>query len=356
MNRISNLQSILPDNIDCAIITSNINRRYFTNFKSSDGVLLIFRLHPPILLVDSRYIEMANNTVAGIKILEQIKLFSQLTELFAQFNVKNTAVESQIMTLSEYNKFKNSLPGVNIDTSEALSQLIGNLRGIKDESEITAIKKAQEIAENGFTHILKFIQIGKTEKEIAFELDCYMLKNGAESISFDTIVLSGRNTSLPHGVPTDKKISSGEFILFDFGAVYNGYHSDMSRTICVGKPTKKMAEIYNIVLLAQSAGLAAAKKGISGAELDAISRDIITNMGYGGNFRHGLGHGVGLEIHEFPTVSVRAKIPLEENNVITIEPGIYLEGEFGVRIEDFIRITDLGCENITKVSKNLICL
>ena len=218
------------------------------------------------------------------------------------------------------------------------------------------IKKAQEIAELAFDEILKFIEVGKTEREVALRLDSLMFEQGAEALSFETIVLSGKNTSMPHGVPTNKKIEYGDFVLMDFGAVYDGYHSDMTRTVCIGNPTDKQKRIYDIVLNAQKESLKIARAGISGSQLDSAARSIIIGEGYGKCFGHSLGHGVGLEIHEYPNASPNFDYGLLENSVVTIEPGIYIEGEFGVRIEDFVLLKEGGCENLTKAPKELIIL
>ena len=187
-------------------------------------------------------------------------------------------------------------------------------------------------------------------------LDFYMLRAGAESLSFETIALTGAHTSMPHGVPDDREIRKGDFVLMDFGAVVDGYHSDMTRTVCIGEPTEEMREVYHIVRTAQNAALAFAKPGISGRELDAAARDIIRDAGYRDNFGHSLGHGVGMEIHEYPIAAMQRETLLEPGNVVTIEPGIYLPGRFGVRIENFVQITENGNENLTNLTNRLICL
>ena len=215
---------------------------------------------------------------------------------------------------------------------------------------------AQRIAEKGFDHMLCFIKEGKTEKEIQFELDYYMLSNGAEALSFDTIALTGKNTSMPHGVPGDTAVQAGDFVLMDFGAVVNGYHSDMTRTVCVGKPTDEMREVYDIVLKAQLAGLDAVRSGITGSELDGVARKIISDAGYGECFGHSLGHGVGMEIHESPYATPSSSELLESDMIITVEPGIYLPDKFGVRIEDFVVVREDGCFNMTNAPKVLINL
>ena len=204
--------------------------------------------------------------------------------------------------------------------------------------------------------MLNFIKPGVTEKEIGLCLDYYMLRNGAEGLSFDTIALTGANTSLPHGVPGESVVKDGDFVLMDYGATYDGYHSDMTRTVCVGKPTEKMEQVYNTVLEAQLKSLEFIKAGVSGSDADKVARDIITKAGYGKMFGHSLGHGVGMEIHETPNASPSSKHIFEENMIVTVEPGIYIPDEFGVRIEDFVIVTADGCENMTRAKKSLISL
>ena len=195
-----------------------------------------------------------------------------------------------------------------------------------------------------------------TERETALALEYHMKRHGAEDLSFDTIALTGAHTSMPHGVPDDRVIQQGDFVLMDFGAVVDGYHSDMTRTVCVGTPTEEMRNIYHIVRTAQDAALAFARPGITGKALDAAARDIITDAGYGEAFGHSLGHGVGMEIHEYPIASASRDTLLAPGNVVTIEPGIYLPGKFGVRIEDFVCITENGCEDLTSLPNKLICV
>lgn len=349
------LFSLLPESIDCALITSDVNRRYFSGMKSSAGVIAAFR-EKAYLIIDFRYYEKASKTVDACDVVLQEKLFSQINDLLKKHGAKKAAVEANSMTLSEFEGYKSGLAGTELDGSGTLSKAIEKMRGQKSPDEIEKIKKAQEIAEEAFENLLNHICEGKTERELALLLDGFMLKNGAEAISFDTIALSGANTSLPHGVPSDREIRKGDFLLFDFGAVYDGYHSDMTRTVCLGNPSEEMQKVYDIVLKAQLEALNAAKAGMKCSELDKIARDIISNAGYGENFGHSLGHGVGLEIHEFPTASPKSETVLEENMVVTVEPGIYLPGKFGVRIEDFAVITGDGCINLTNTSKNFVRL
>lgn len=354
MNRIERLAAALPQDTDGAIITSDINRRYFTGMKSSAGTLVIFR-EKAYLIIDFRYIEKASAVVKSAEVILQGRLFEQINELIERHGAKVMSIESESMTVSVLRRYEESLK-CEIDSSNDLSSKITELREVKDEDEIAACIKAQRIAEEAFTHILGFIREGVTEREIGLELDYYMLSHGAEALSFDTIALSGVNTSMPHGVPSDKKVEKGEFVLMDYGAVYDGYHSDMTRTVCVGEPSEEMRRVYDIVLKAQCSALSAAAVGMPGIEVDKVARDIIAAEGYGEAFGHSLGHGVGMEIHESPTAAPRSEGKLRENTILTFEPGIYLAGKFGVRIEDFGVIRANGVENMTLAPKNLIIL
>lgn len=342
-------------NADCALITSDINRRYFTGMKSSAGIVLAFpeKLY---LIIDFRYIEKARATVKNAEVIELTSIREQLTEFIKKHNANTMAIESETMTVKTLNSYRHFFKEITIDDSDALSNAINRLRMVKDDEEISCIRKAQEIAEKSLDELMPFIKTGRTEREVALELNRLMFANGAEDVSFETIVLSGANTSMPHGVPSDKEIQNGEFVLMDFGAVWNGYHSDMTRTICVGEPDEEMKKVYNIVLEAQLAALEYARAGVTGSELDKVARDIIEKAGYGDNFGHSLGHGVGLEIHEKPNASPKCDSVLEKNSVVTIEPGIYIAGKFGVRIEDFVILTENGCDNLTKYAKNIISL
>ena len=346
----------MPDGADAALITSDVNRRYFTGMKSSAGIVII--LHDEAyLIIDFRYIEKAEKTVKNCTVIKQSdNLSKQLSDIFKEHGVKTVAVESMDMTVSRLNMMKGSLTEFEFIDNDDLSRTVYDMRTVKFPDEIEKIAKAQRIAEEAFDKILKFIEPGKTEREISLMLDSYMLQGGAEELSFETIVLTGENTSMPHGVPGNTKIKNGDFVLMDFGAVVDGYHSDMTRTVCVGQPSEKMIKIYNKVLEAQQAAISFVKAGITGEELDNAAREIISSAGWGEYFGHALGHGVGMEIHEYPTVSVRSKTALEENMVVTVEPGIYLPCDFGVRIEDFVVVTEKSCVNLTKCPKNMIIL
>ncbi len=360
-NRLQRLCAALPEGV-CGIIGDGINRRYFTGMKSSAGVVAAFK-DAAYLVIDFRYIEKARETVTGCEVIEQKKLYEQLGGLIKKHGAKEIWTERDKITLSAFERMKKGLADSGLSPQAAqltdggdLSGIIEKMRQIKSPSEIEAIIKAQRIAENAFENILDFIRPGVTEREIALELNYNMLKNGAEDISFETIALRGENTSMPHGIPSDSIVQTGDFVLMDFGAVYEGYHSDMTRTVAVGNITDEMEEVYNIVSAAQETALGAVRAGITGKELDNVARSYIAEKGYGENFGHGLGHCVGLEIHESPAANTRDETKLAENMVITVEPGIYLPKKFGVRIEDFVAITPNSCNNLTNAPKKLIKL
>lgn len=356
-SKIEKLMSYFEDELkeyDMLLITSDITRRYLTNLKSTAGYVLIFR-DIAYLITDFRYIEKARKTVNGIEIIEQEKLFDQINKLIKKHDAKKVAIEADYLTVTNLMLFMEYI-NAEVDPDKNLSNVLKAMRMVKSEDEIEKIRHAQRIAEKAFDNILDFIKPGKTEREVKNELDRLMFDFGTEEVSFETIALTGKNTAMPHGTSGDTKILNGDFVLFDFGAVYEGYHSDMTRTIAIGEPDEDMREVYDIVLTAQKEALKFAKAGIGGDELDEIARDEITANGYGECFGHSLGHGVGMEIHEQPNASPSSDIILRENMIVTIEPGIYIEGKFGVRIEDFVVIKNNGIENLTNTSKELMIL
>ena len=356
MAKITDLAKSLKGTSDAALIYSEVNRRYYTDFPSSDGCLLVCADGFARFWTDSRYTEAAGKTITACDVCDSTDLAKQLNEIFRERNIKTVCIEADRMTVAEYKKVCKDLSDVAIDDSDVLTKLIENQRMVKTEDELESILAAQKIAEEAFDYILGEIKVGKTEKEIQLALDYYMLSHGAEALSFETICVSGANSSMPHGVPTDKKIEDGDFLTLDYGAVVNGYHSDMTRTVFIGTPTEEQKEVYNTVLAAQKASLAALKDGVTGVEADKVGRDIIAEAGYGKSFGHGTGHGVGIEIHEEPRVSPKSAHTLHTGHVVTVEPGIYLPGKFGVRIEDMAVITENGHRNLTTCPKELICL
>ncbi len=353
--RIEQLNALLAGKADCALVTDDLNRRYLTGMKSSAGYVLVFP-EEAYLIIDSRYIERAREVVKDCIVLEQEpQVLRQLGDLMHRHGAGTCALESMTLTLQRAALFTR-IEGVEMLTNSLLSQALYDLRTVKSAEELSKIEAAQQLAEDALDALLQKLHAGMTERDVALELDFHMRRHGAEDLSFETIALTGAHTSMPHGVPDDRVIRQGDFVLMDFGAVVDGYHSDMTRTVCVGEPTEEMREVYGIVRTAQDAARAAAKPGISGADLDEVARAVIRDAGYGDAFGHSLGHGVGLEIHEFPVASPQRKTLMAPGNVVTIEPGIYLPGKFGVRIEDFVVITEDGCRTLTGIPNRLVCV
>lgn len=353
---INKLKAYLKERNAAALIMSEENICYFTSFHSSNGYLVVTG-DKAVFLTDSRYIEAAGNKIKTCdEILETKGMAKSLVPAIKALGVKTLMLESDRVTVSRYNEIRKLFDTVEIVCDGTLDKEIDAIRMVKTQDEINKVVKAQRIAEKAFEHILGFITVGRTEKEIALELEYFMLKNGADALSFETIAVSGKNSSLPHGVPSDKKIERGDFVTMDYGAITEFYHSDMTRTVAVGEVSGKQAEVYETVLEAQIKGLEAVKAGVACCDVDAVSRNIIKAKGYGDYFGHGLGHGVGVEIHESPSLNPTCQTILEEGHLVTVEPGIYLPGEFGVRIEDMAVVTKDGCENLTVCEKKLIVL
>lgn len=348
-------QLIKNSDYDAALILSPENRFYFTGFESSDGYLIASEKEA-VFITDGRYIEAAQEKIKNCQVVLQEKKASQIRDILLSLNAKSVAVEADRMTLSEYTLFASALDDIEIIADGSLDAQINEIRSIKETEEVNKIITAQRIAEKAFEHILGFIKPGKAEKEIALELDYYMLSHGANGISFETIAVSGKKSSMPHGVPDGKLIENGDFVTMDFGAVFEGYHSDMTRTVAVGGVSEEMKEVYYTVLKAQENSVSAVKSGVSCKFADTAARSIIENAGYAKYFTHSTGHGVGVEIHEFPNLSQACDKELKTGNIVTVEPGIYIPGKFGVRIEDMVLVTENGCENLTKAPKELIIL
>ena len=356
MQRINNLCNLLRQNdVDSALILSRNNRLYFSGFDSSDGAVL-FTKNEVYFLVDFRYFEAAKKEVKNIKVIKMDKFSETLAKLTSDNCIKNILIEQNFVTLSRFNLLKSIFAeaGVTVENSKLLDDTIDEMRLIKTEEEIAKIQTAQEISEFAFGEILKEIKVGISEKEIAAKLEYLIRKEGASGSAFDLIVLSGKNTSLPHGVPSEKQVETGDFITIDMGAIYKGYKSDMTRTFAVGNITKEQKDVYNIVLNAQKNALAKIKPGLACNDLDKVARDVIERTKFKGTFGHSLGHGVGLNIHEAPSISSNNRQKLKEGMVLTIEPGIYLENHFGVRIEDLVVVTKNGRKNLAKVTKELL--
>ncbi|MBR6680156.1 MAG: aminopeptidase P family protein [Clostridia bacterium] len=353
MTHLKKLQTRLSEiGADAVIVSSEISQRYLSGFAYTDGYLLISPTKA-IMLTDFRYTEAAKKEVNDFEIIEpQGTMFGELYRLMLAEGYENVAIEEKELTLADHENMCYQMPKVNL--IKGASALIDNLRIVKDAEEIAIITEAQRMTDLAFEHILKFINRNVTEREIAIEIEFFMRKLGAESAAFDTIAVSGAVSSLPHGVPRDVKIENG-FLTMDFGAKYKGYCADMTRTVVIGRADEEMKKLYNTVYTAQKAALDALKAGMLCREADAIARRIIDGAGYEGRFGHGLGHGVGMFIHEAPRLSARAgDAVLEVGNIVTVEPGIYIEGKYGCRIEDMVAITEDGILNFTKSPKELI--
>ena len=338
----------LLNHVNAVIITSPHNLRYFTGFTGGEGFALICS-NNCYLLTDSRYIEAAKKETYNFSVI--MGGIEKLNEIIVQSKCESIAFEDEYMSFAEYIKFSENINNVEFVPSSAK---IESLRTVKTQFELENMRIAEQIGVEAFNHIINVVKPGMTEKEVALELEYYMRKSGADCISFDTISISGKNTSMPHGIPSDKVIEYGDFLTMDFGCKYNGYCSDMTRTVVVGHSTDEQREIYDIVLSAQLAGLSAMKAGAVCSDVDSAARKVIENAGFAEQFGHALGHGVGLIIHEEPRISPKSQTVLHENMVVTCEPGIYLPNKFGVRIEDMVRITKDGIENLTHLTKDLL--
>lgn len=353
MNRKNRLLAMLDPQADAMLVTHKKNQYYLSGFDFDDGYLLVTR-EESYLIIDFRYIEAAKaetNLEFTVVMMENDPK-TLFADLLARHHVKAVAFEENHVSVAELAGLEQLLEGALLIPSDGV---IEQLRLYKDQSEIDNIITAQRIAEQAFEHILGYITPERTELDIALELEFFMRSHGAKATSFDTIAVSGTASSRPHGVPRPVKLEKG-FLTMDFGALYRGYCSDMTRTIAVGVCTDEMRKVYDTVLKAQLAALDAYAVGKTGHELDAVARKIIYDAGYEGCFGHGLGHGVGMDIHEAPRVKENYTSPMAVGHVVTCEPGIYLEGRFGVRIEDMVIFTEDGPVNITRSPKELIVL
>jgi len=338
---------------DAALITKRENYMYLSGFTGTSAFLIITQ-HDAVLVTDFRYDEQATRQAPYYEVVKyQGSLTATLEKQIKSKNIQVLGFEESAISYERYVAFKEQL---GVKEFVPLKGIIENLRVKKDKNEIDTIQKAVKIADNAFKHILGYIKPGVTEVEIAAEIEYFMKKQGATGVSFETIVASGKRSSMPHGVASDKKLEMGDAITIDYGALYNGYCSDITRTVFLGKPDEELKRIYNIVLDAQLRSIEGACKGVAGLQVDMIAREAISAAGYGQNFGHGLGHGVGLEIHEEPRLSPSGSVVLDNGMVVTVEPGIYIAGLGGVRIEDIIVISDDKPINLTGASKELIVL
>jgi len=348
-------EKVSEQGLDAVLITGELNQRYAAGFPFTDGAVLITEKRC-VLFTDSRYIEAAERAVGPETELRLFGAGKRLSELVKQVltedGVDSLGAEFSSMTHADYLMWSERL-GTELKNADSI---FSSLRASKTEEDQENMRLAQRIAERALEDVLGIIRVGITERDIAAEISYRLLRHGGEGNSFEPIAVTGRNTSMPHGVPSDAAVKSGDFITMDFGCIKNGYCSDMTRTVAVGSVSDEMKNVYEVVLSAQRAGIAAAKAGVNGKEIDGAARGVIEAAGYGEYFGHSFGHSLGLYIHESPSASPMCEAPMPEGAVISAEPGIYLPGRFGVRIEDVLILRRDGNENITRAPKELLIL
>ena len=356
MTRIEKAVKLLNEkNADALLLFNESNMHYFCNFSPSEGVVLILKNGDGYHLVDSRYTETAeiNARETGLTVIEVNGGFSEkAAEICKNGSVNAIAFENETISFKNYNTYKEATGCDFIGVSNELMRI----RNIKEPQELAFMKEANAIAEKSLGELLNHIKAGKSEKELKAYFEYLMLQNGSDGVSFDTILLTGAHTSMPHGVPSDKIIKSGDFVLVDFGATYKGYHSDMTRTFAVDSATDEMKEMYDLVLRSQLAGIDALKPNVRCADVYKASYDVLDEKNMAQYFRHGLGHGLGLDIHEGFSAGPRSNDTFVPGVVTSMEPGIYLPNKFGIRIEDVLVVTETGNENISTFTKDFIIL
>lgn len=352
MKNLDKYLSLLDGEVDGLLLTSRYSRHYGAEFDIAEGVAIVTK-QGSRYFTDSRYIESAENNIRNFEVLaidRAVSYYQRLNDAIADFGVTNLGYEEDYLTVAEFLGYEKNLNA----KLTPFHKKISGFRGVKEDWELALMRKAQTITDKAFAEVLTRLQPGMTELELQAELIYCMYKNGGTGLAFDPIVVSGPNTSLPHGVAGERVIQPGDFVTMDFGASYKGYCSDMTRTVAVGFATDEMKQVYETVLKAQETAIVATKAGVSGRDIDAAARQVITDAGYGEYFGHGYGHSLGLEIHEAPNLNPSNTLPMPAGAVCSAEPGIYLPGKFGVRIEDVTILSENGCEDITKSPKNLI--
>ena len=351
MNNMEKFLTLLGGEVDGLLLTSRYSRHYCAEFDIAEGVAIVSKAGCRYF-TDSRYIESAQRDLKGFEVLcvDKIGYNKLLNDAIADFGVTVLGYEENYLTAAELMGYEKNLNAKLVPYNKAIS----SFRGVKEAWELDLMRKAQDITDKAFAEVITRLKAGMTELELQAELIYCLYKNGATGLAFDPIVVSGPNTSLPHGVAGARVIQEGDFVTMDFGASYMGYCSDMTRTVAVGFATEEMKTIYNTVLEAQLAGLAISKAGVPGKDIDGAARKVISDAGYGEYFGHGYGHSLGLEIHEAPNPNARNEEGMPKGAVASAEPGIYLPGKFGVRIEDCCIFLEDGIEILTKSPKNLM--
>ncbi len=354
MTNLEKYRSILDEKVDGLLLASRYSRHYGAEFDIAEGIAVVSQKGCRYF-TDSRYIESAAKNIKNFQVVmtDRSRNYALLiNQAIDEFGIHALGFEEEYITAGELARFQNDLKAELVPYNEKIYAF----RAVKEEWELDRLRKAQRIADAALLETLPRLKVGMTELEAQAELIYCMYKNGAQGLSFDPIVVSGPNTSLPHGVAGNRVIQEGDFLTMDFGVLYQGYCSDTTRTVAFGYATEEMRKVYNVVLKAQREAIAATKAGVTGKMIDGIARQVITDAGYGDYFGHSYGHGVGLEIHEAPNMNMRNDQILPAGAVCSAEPGIYLPGKFGVRIEDVTILTADGCENLTKLPKELLVL
>ena len=351
MKNLDKYLSLLNEEVDGLLLTSRYSRHYGAEFDIAEGVAIVTKAGCRYF-TDSRYIESAQRDLKGFEVLcvDKIGYMKLLNDAIADFGVSVLGYEENYLTVAELMGYEKHLNAKLVPFNKQIS----GFRGVKEDWELDLMRKAQAITDKAFAEVITRLQAGMTELQLQAELIYCLYKNGATGLAFDPIVVSGPNTSLPHGVAGERRIQEGDFVTMDFGASYMGYCSDMTRTVAVGFATEEMKTVYNTVLQAQLAGLSVSKAGVPGQDIDGAARKVITDAGYGPYFGHGYGHSLGLEIHEAPNPNSRNSEAMPLGAVASAEPGIYLPGKFGVRIEDTCIYLEDGIENLTASPKELI--
>jgi Xaa-Pro aminopeptidase len=346
-------QTLVENNLDAIVISQPENCRYLSSFTGARGVLFLSP-ERAMLAVPFVYLEQARKQAPAFEVVRFQREFAEVwPDLVAEVNARRVAFESAHLTVAEHGKLAARAEDVELVPTEGI---VGGFRAIKDRGELDIIRKTVALADAAFAHIVEFIEPGMTEREVAWELEVYMRTHGAEKVAFDLIVGAGPNGALPHHEVSERGIGAGEPIVIDLGARVAGYHSDLTRTICLGQPNERFTEIYDLVLRAQLAAEAAIREGIVAGEADNAARKIIAEAGYGEQYGHGLGHGVGLAVHEDPFIRQGAEEVLEPGMVFTVEPGIYLPDWGGVRLEDMVLVRQDGVELLSRASKQPVVI
>ncbi|WP_317891248.1 M24 family metallopeptidase [Paenibacillus oceani] len=354
MDRLARLRALMQERrLEALFVTGSHNRHYLSGFTGSSGYLLI-TADKAYLLTDFRYMTQAADQAKGFEIVEHApKVGETVRQLLDSLRIQEVGFEQQHVTYASYTVYAADLGPIKLVPAEPLVEL---LRMVKDQSELAVMQEAAELADKTFEHVLTTLKPGITENDVALTIEFYMRQHGAASVSFETIVASGERSALPHGKASGRVLRSGEFVKMDFGAYYKGYCSDITRTVMLGKPTEKHRELYDIVLEAQMHTLEHIRPGMTGKAADALARDVIRKCGYGDHFGHGTGHGLGMEVHEAPRLSMLSDTVLKPGMTVTVEPGIYLPGFGGVRIEDDVVVTDSGVRRLTQSTKDFIII